>query len=93
MAELVMTQQEKDAATWLDLDDEALGKAVKYFASNIDTISKEKEEPVAIVAILVILAGTMRDTNATDATFETELSDSETKKPIGTLKAALTLTP
>jgi hypothetical protein len=32
MAELILTEEEKALSFWEDLDDEALGKAVKYFA-------------------------------------------------------------
>ena len=45
MAELILTEAEKKTKSWLDLDDESLGKFVK---ANIYTVFKHSKEELAI---------------------------------------------
>lgn len=45
MAELILTEAEKKTKSWLDLDDESLGKFVKY---NIFKVFKHSKEELTI---------------------------------------------
>ena len=41
MAELILTEEEKAAATWLELPDETVGKLVKKIAADLPRLAKE----------------------------------------------------
>lgn len=58
MAELILTEEEKEALSWLDLDDENLGKYVRYNVANIrkeyDIASEENALRAAILTVMLM---------------------------------------
>lgn len=62
MAELILTQEEKDAATYLEWSDEALGKAVKKLALGIN--DHMGDHATATMACATNLACAAYDANA-----------------------------
>ena len=62
MAKLILTQEEKDAATYLEWSDEALGKAVKKLALGIN--DHMGDLAATTMACATNLACTAHDANA-----------------------------
>ena len=62
MAELILTQEEKDAATYLEWSDETLGKAVKKLALGINDHMGDRA--AGAMACATNLACTAYDSNA-----------------------------
>lgn len=69
MAELTLTEAEKAAALWSDLDDAALGKLVKKHISIIETAAAQMDRVVMLSAAMLICCEAA-ETNATTAKFE-----------------------
>ena len=57
VAELILTEEEKEAALWQHLDDEALGKCVKKQISRITELVEEENAVRKIALILYVLLG------------------------------------
>lgn len=77
MAELILTDEEKAAISWLDLSDDALGKVCRKACLVI--MKKEKSDddpddrkPVWAASAGMLLCGAVDDANATSATFKFE---------------------
>lgn len=75
MAELILTDEEKAAISWLDMDDDTLGKLCRKACLVI--MKKEKSEddpddrkPVWAASAGMLLCGVADDANATTATFQ-----------------------
>ncbi len=64
MAELILTDEEKAAATWLELPDEAVGKLTKKVALDIAKIGDEQGRVLTMSAALILIGHTA-DMNAT----------------------------
>lgn len=54
MAKLVLTEQEIEAKTFLEWDDEALGKLVKKLAIHVGDTSGEASSTTAAAALLLV---------------------------------------
>ncbi|WP_257311157.1 hypothetical protein [Geothrix fuzhouensis] len=67
MAELILTEEEKAAATWLELPDEAVGKLTKKVALDIVKIGNEQGRVWTMSAALILI-GHAADMNATTST-------------------------
>lgn len=63
MAELLLTDEEKEAATWFELDDAVLGKVVKRTAAGLIGHSRELDR-VWWFAAAMLLCGMAHDQNA-----------------------------
>lgn len=63
MAELILTEAEKAAATWAELDDEALGKVVKATMFSIKAIAQEQDK-LFVFAAATILCSEAAEANA-----------------------------
>ena len=61
--ELKMTDAEKKAATWLELDDESLGKVVKAMMFKLKTISEEQDKLFHLSAAIILCSSAV-ETNA-----------------------------
>lgn len=72
MAELILTKEEQDAATWLELDDATVGKIVKKTALGILDHSNEQGR-VWWFAAALLLCGMADDANAD--TFSQEINN------------------
>lgn len=68
MAELITTQEEKDAASYLDWDDAALGRAVKHNALMIADAIREHdsagEKVLLMHGAMIVVMAEMRTMNA-----------------------------
>lgn len=68
MAKLILTEAEKKAATWAELDDEALGKVVKATMLKIKHIkikhTSEEPKKVVFMAAAIILCSAAAEANA-----------------------------
>lgn len=63
MAELILTETEKKTKSWLDLDDESLGKLVKAMLFKIkDTCEQEKK--IFTLSAAIALCVIAHETNA-----------------------------
>lgn len=67
MAELILTEAEKEAATWLELDDATLGKLVKKQALAI-TAKSDDMERVTTLSAAMLLCGYAVEASAETAT-------------------------
>lgn len=65
MAELILTQAETDALSWLDLDDAALGKVIRNGMLEIAEVATENGRLLAHSAAL-LLVGIAAGVNADD---------------------------
>lgn len=63
MAELILTEAEKAANTWLELDDATVGKLVKKTALGLKNHSEERGK-VWYVSAVMLLLGMVADSNA-----------------------------
>jgi hypothetical protein len=61
--QLILTDDEKKAATWLELDDESIGKIVKAGAFEIKNVSEEEDRLTLYSAALILISATAK-TNA-----------------------------
>lgn len=64
MAELILTDEEKAARSWLDLDDASLGRLVKRTALKIIEHDEADRQRVWTMTAAIILMGAAQDTNA-----------------------------
>ena len=71
MADLILTEEEKNSPLWSDLDDESLGKLVKAQILNISTASRQAKR-ITIISTVTMLACMVAETNADNASFEVE---------------------
>jgi hypothetical protein len=71
MAELILTQQEKDAALWSDLDDASLGKLVKKTMAIFDSLPRQEHE-IVMQSAAIMLCCLVRDNQSTKATITLE---------------------
>lgn len=71
MAELILTEEEKAAALWSDLDDAALGKLLKKKIASITNAAEQMDETTLYAAALLICCGAA-EFNAAKAEFELE---------------------
>lgn len=69
MAELILTDEEKAAALWSDLDDAAIGKLVKKNIATISTAA-EQADRIVIQAAALLICCWAHECNATDVKFE-----------------------
>lgn len=63
MAELILTDEEKAALTWLELDDATVGKVTKKLAARLLDVDKELDR-LQFSAAVMILVGHADDANA-----------------------------
>lgn len=79
MAELILTDEEKAAALWSDLDDAALGKLVKRKIALITDVAAQLDQVTTFsAAIMLCLAA--HEANTTEVAFELDgLSRGEIK--------------
>lgn len=68
MAELILTEEEKAAALWSDLDDAALGKLVKKIA--LLTSAAEQLDRVTTFAAAMLLCCAASEQNASEIALE-----------------------
>lgn len=61
--ELILTESEKAAATWLELDDESVGKLVKATMFKIKQFSDESEK-IYLWSAALMLCSAVAETNA-----------------------------
>ena len=71
MAELILTEAEKAAALWSDLDDAALGKLVKKNMATITKAAEQMDRTTLFSAALLICCGAA-EVNAGKAEFDIE---------------------
>lgn len=71
MAELILTEEERAAALWSDLDDEALGKLVKKKIAYLTTAAEQLDR-VTTVAAAMLLCCAASEQNAREMTMEIE---------------------
>jgi len=69
MAELILTDAEKAAALWSELDDAALGKLVKKKISLI-TSTAEQLDRITTLAAAMLLCCAASEQNASEISFE-----------------------
>lgn len=72
MAELITTEEEKAAASYLDWDDAALGRMVKYTALTLEKSAKDAEgfRKIVIASCAMLLVSAAFDANAATLTQE-----------------------
>ena len=76
MAELILTEDEKAAKTWLDVPDAALGKVTRKLIMDMPDICRKDAEGKGVdkalwlVSCLNILVGVCHESNATSSKFE-----------------------
>lgn len=69
MAELILTEEEKAAALWSDLDDAALGKLVKRKIALITDVAKQLDQ-VTTFSAAVMLCLAAHEASAKEVAFE-----------------------
>jgi len=69
--ELVLTEKEKETATWGELEDESLGKVIKAMMCTIRQGSEEQEKLYLLSAAMLLCSATAK-INADTATFTVE---------------------
>ncbi len=76
MAQLILTDEEKAALSWLDMDDDALGKLCRKACLVIpqykDEENPDDRKPVWAASAGMLLCGVVDDANATRAIFNFE---------------------
>lgn len=55
MAELILTEEEKAAALWSDLSDDAVGKLVKQRMAMITTLAQQNNQVIGMAAALLLI--------------------------------------
>lgn len=68
MAKLILTQKEKDTISWLDLDDDALGKATKAMALRI--VKKADSDFPQAAAAAIILCSILKERETDEMVFK-----------------------
>lgn len=68
MAELILTQEEKDTSTYLEWSDEALDKAVKKLAIDLST----GDDALSIQSMLILMVGVLNKYGADNAVLKLE---------------------
>jgi len=69
MSQLIFTEEEKAAATFLELSDETVGQLVKHTALKFLEADKEKER-LGIMSACLIITGFVGDANAETTTID-----------------------
>ena len=87
MAQLILTDEEKQAKTWAELDDASLGKVVKAEMFNIKTASKQMKR-LLLFSAAMILCTAAADANA-DKLTQTIEGLTTKGKPIGDWKVTI----
>lgn len=85
MAELVITDEERKAATYLDWSDEAIGKACKKVALILQDNSGEKAMRYTGAAVFIIAAAIEAGSEETTI----ELENATNPEPLGSWKITL----
>lgn len=70
MAELILTEEEKKAKTYLEWDDEALGRMVKKAAKLISDY--RGEDSITMVSAATLLVSSAHKVNSSDSTWTLE---------------------
>lgn len=87
MAKLILTEAEKKAATWEELDDDALGKVVKANMFKLQNWAKEQDR-IFFMTAAIILCSMAHEANAD--TFTQEINNLTSKgKPCGNWKVTI----
>lgn len=68
MAELILTQEEKDTSTYLKWSDEALGKAVKKLALDLSM----GDDALSIQSMFILMVGVLNKYGADNAVLKLE---------------------
>lgn len=69
MSQLILTEAEKAAATFLELSDETVGQLTKHTALKFLEADQEKEH-IGIMSACLIITGFLGDANAETTTIE-----------------------
>lgn len=69
MAELILTEDEKAAALWSDLDDDAIGKLVKKKMASLTDHAQQMDRAIELAAAM-LLCCVAAEKNATEVTHE-----------------------
>ena len=72
MAELILTKEEKEAASYLDWDDEAVGKMVRHAALKLMRDGNEDNEALFPMTAAHIMVGHTVTLNARTAEYDIE---------------------
>lgn len=84
MAELILTQEEKDSSTYLEWSDEALGKAVKKLALDLSI----GDDALSMQSMFTVMVGVLNEYGANSAVLK--LEDVTYKdSPIGSWKCTI----
>lgn len=84
MAELILTQEEKDTSTYLEWSDEALGKAVKKLALDLSI----GDDALSMQSMLILMVGVLNKYGADEAVFKLEnITYKDT--PVGSWKCTI----
>lgn len=78
MSQLILTEEEKAAATFLELPDETVGHVVKHTAIQFIQTDQEKER-LGIMSACLIITGMMHDANAEETTIKLEGTTTSTE--------------
>jgi hypothetical protein len=73
MAKLELTKQEKAAISWLDLDDDALGKLVRRTCLELPKLMAKGETEMGkiwVTSCAILMCNMAADANATEANFD-----------------------
>lgn len=81
MAKLILTDAEKAAAKWIDLDDENLGRVVKHACAVCATVAEEQDKITEIACALMLVLSCV-ESNAEIGTFALE-GVTHKGKPVG----------
>jgi hypothetical protein len=87
MARLILTEKEKNAKTWLEIDDEALGKVVKATMLQIRDTNNEQQKLLTVSASLLLI-GIAIETNADKVTYSVD-GITNAGKPNGNWKVTI----
>ena len=68
MAELILTQEEKDTSTYLEWSDEALGKAVKKLALDLSI----GDDALSVQSMFILTVGVLNKYGADKTVFKLE---------------------
>jgi hypothetical protein len=78
MSELILTEAEKAAGTWMELPDETVGQLTKHTALKFLEADKEMER-IGCMSSCLILTGMMHGANAEETTITLEGTTTSTK--------------
>jgi hypothetical protein len=71
MSQLILTEKEKNAKTWVEISDEALGKVVKATMLQIKDVNDEQQKLLTVSASLLLI-GIAIETNADKVTYSVD---------------------